>query len=259
MRRANAWVWDLDDTIKLTVHDYAEPILDACRLIIRTLKGSAPHVTSVINLENEVDKRRVEEINPSTGKQFKWTMERFPGSLVETYRILCLKAGKEPQTAIEQELYEIGLQAFDPSHYKEDIFPDAISVLEFLKSKGDQILLLTKGDKKIQGPKFAVLDAGKRFARVRVVADKTPEIFCEMARGFGGYRLFSVGDNYDSDIAPALKAGYCQGIWIPLVETWDTVGRIAEIRARVDWSRCIELRLLRELVERYDEITRGAQ
>lgn len=252
MRKLNAWLMDLDDTLKLTVHDYAEPIADASKLIIRTLKASAPHITVVINLEHEIDKRRVNEINPSTGKPFKYSMERFPGSLVEVCRHLCSRAGKELQAEIERELYGIGLRAFDPSRHKENIFPDAVSTLEFLKSKGDQILLLTKGDKKVQGSKLAVLDAGKRFIRVRVVTDKTPKIFLEMARGFEGYQFFSVGDSYDSDIAPALEAGY-RGVWIPL-ETWDTIDKLPEIRTRVDRNRCVELSSLRQLTERYDEI-----
>lgn len=256
MRLANAWIVDLDGTLKLTVHDYAEPILDACRVIIRTLKASAPHVAKIINLKNEIDKRRINEINPSTGKLFKYSKERFPGSLVETYRQLCSRAGKEPKSEIEQELYGIGLRAFDPSHYRDSIFPDAIPTLEFLRSKDDQILLLTKGDKEVQGPKLAVLDAGNLFIRVRVAADKTPEVFREMAKDFKSYRLFSIGDNYDSDIAPALEAGYYRGIWIPL-ETWDTVGEIEEVRIRIDRSRCIELPSLRELVQRYDEIVAG--
>lgn len=257
MRKPNAWLFDLDDTLKLTVHDYAKPILDACWFIIETLKASAPHVTAIVNLENEIDKQRVKEIDSVTKRPFGFSMERFPGSLVETYRQLCLRAGKNPQPEVERKLYKIGLQAFNPARYKNDIFPDAIPVLEFLRSKGDQLLLLTKGDKRVQGPKLAALDAGKRFIRVRIVENKTSEIFCEMARSFEGYRLFSIGDNYDSDIAPAFKSGLpWRGVWIPL-ETWDTVGNLSEIRARVDWSRCIELRSLREFIERYEEITKN--
>ena len=137
------------------------------------------------------------------------------------------------------------------------MFPDALQTLNFLQSKEDLILLLTKGDKRVQGLKLSALDAGKRFIRVRVVEDKNPDVFRETARGFEDYRLFSVGDSYNGDISPAIEVGY-RGVWIPR-ETWDTVGKIREIRARVDGTRCVELCSLRELIERYDEIVRGAE
>lgn len=257
MRKANAWVFDLDDTVRPNVHDYAYPILDSCRLIIDTLGNAAPHVSAIIALEQEIDSRRVKEVNPITGQPYGYSMERFPGSLVEVYREICRRAGKSPSNWIERDLWHIGLQAFDSARYKEDsLCPDTIPTLNFLRSKGDQILLLTKGDKRIQGRKLLAFDAGKRFIKVKIVDDKTPEVFKEMIRGFEDYRSISVGDNYDSDIVPALNAGYHRGVWIPK-ETWTVIGRLDEIHAKVDRSRCIELHSLKELVERYDEIEKG--
>lgn len=256
MRKPNAWVFDLDDTLMSNVHDYAHPILDACGLIIDTLGDSAPHVSAIVALEQEIDQRRVKEIDPITGIPYGYSMERFPTSLVEVYREICRRAGKSPVRSVESNLLYIGLQAFDSSRYRENLYPDTMATLDYLQKIGDQILLLTKGDKRVQGKKLSVLDAGKRFARVEVVDNKTVEVFKGMAKGFESYRLFSVGNDYEKDIIQALGAGYYRGVWIP-VETWEVIGRLDEIRAKVDWSRCVELRSLQELVERYDEVVGG--
>lgn len=94
--------------------------------------------------------------------------------------------------------------------------------------------------------------------RVWIVNDKMREVFESIVCGFGGYRFFSVGNDYEKDVVPALEAGYHRGVWIP-VETWEVIGRLDEIRAKVDRSLCVELHSRQELAERYDEITGGAK
>lgn len=256
MWKPNVWIFDLDDTLMSNVHDYAYPILDACKLIIDTLGDAAPHVFAIIALEQEIDLRRKKEINPSTGESYGYSMERFPTSLVEVYKEMCRRAGKPSLKKVEQKLMHIGLGAFDPSRYERNLYPDTISTLEFLRGKGDTLFLLTKGDRRVQRKKLSVLRAGERFLRVRVVENKTPEEFRRTIMGYEDCRLFSVGNDYEKDIVPAFEAGHHRGIWIP-VETWEVIGRLDEIRAKVDWSRCVELHSLKELVERYDDITRG--
>lgn len=253
MKKVNAWVFDLDDTLFSNVHDYADSILDACRLIIKSLGDAAPHVSGIVALEQEIDLRRVQEINPKTGRSYGYSMKRFPTSLVAVYHEICKRARKTPVRSVESELIYIGMKAFEPSRYARNIYPDTRPVLDFLQSRGDLILMLTKGDKEVQGRKLSVLDAGKRFFKVRVVeSNKTPEIFAEMKEGLHCHRFFSVGNDYNKDISPALEVGY-HGIWIP-VETWEVIGQMDNIRAMVDKNRCTELRHLRELAERYDEI-----
>ena len=76
------FVFDLDDTLIDNVQDYANPILNACGLINQTLGSRAPHVSKLIAIEQEIDKRRIKEINPDTNKPYLYSMERFPSSLV---------------------------------------------------------------------------------------------------------------------------------------------------------------------------------
>ena len=247
------FVFDLDDTLMDNMHDYANPILDMARVIIRELGSKAPHVSVIITKEQEIDKARVHEINPATGRIFLYSIERFPGSMVMVYRYFCKNAKVEPNKMVEQELYTIGMQAFDPARYKDQVRPDANSTIFFLYDQKDLPMLLTKGDKRVQANKFSAIDAGRLFFRSRIVEDKTPETFRLMKTGFNGNESwYSVGNDYDKDIVPAFDAGF-KGIWIP-VESWEAMGKIEEIRARVDWSRCVELRSLSEIKERYGEL-----
>lgn len=247
------WVFDLDDTLMPNVHDYAEPILDMARMIISELGPMAPHVAVIIALEEEIDKRRVNEINPNTGKPFLYSMERFPGTLVETYREICKRARVEADKSLEIELYQIGMRAFDPSRYSENIYPEVWPLLKLIWERGDIPMLLSKGDSRVQSNKFSALRADDNFIRCRIVDNKTPETFKRMVIGYqGDYRWYSVGNDYEKDIVPALEAGY-RGVLIP-VETWEVIGRMDEILAKVDRSKCAVVNNLDELRERYDQI-----
>ncbi len=246
------FVFDLDDTLMVNVHDYAEPILDMARVVIRELGSKAPHVSAVIALEEEIDKRRLHEINPSSGREFLYSMERFPGTMVQTYREICQKTKVKPDKSVEDELYQIGMQAFDPSRYKNNIYPETLPLVWFLQSQGDVPMLMSKGDKRVQSNKFSALRAGDNFVRARIVDNKTPAMFKEMVKGFESYVLYSVGNDYEKDIIPALEAGF-RGVFIP-VETWEVIGRMDEIFAKVDRTRCLVLHSLGELKERYGEL-----
>ncbi len=253
MRRT--YVWDLDDTLMDNTHDYAKPILDACWLIVKTLGCRAPHVTEIINMEHEIDRRRVKEINPKTGNPFLYSMKRFPGSQVETYREICRKVGIKPETDVEKKLYSLGLRAFDKKRYLKDIKSEALPVLKFLADQKDVSLLLTKGDNWVQKKKIAVLKTAgllDYFSQVRIVDDKTPDDFELFAKGYDGNNLYSVGNSYGSDIIPALKAGF-RGIFIP-VDTWETAGEMEQIISKVDKSRCWVLKNLSEIKDKYKEM-----
>lgn len=249
------FVFDLDDTLIDNVHDYAEPLLDACKFIIKTLGRKAPHVSRLIALEQEIDSRRVHEINPKTGRPYLWSMERFPGSMVEVYRHICTQSGIAPRLDVESKLYNIGLCAFNQTMYIENINPHAPAVLNFLKNQGDQCVLLTKGDETVQKRKINALDISGYCLPSYIVDNKTPEIFRAIDANWrpdGFHELWTVGNSYSSDIKPAIEAGY-KGIYIP-VETWETIGKMDKILAEVDKEKSLVLNALDELITRYGEL-----
>jgi len=247
------FVFDLDDTLIDNVHDYSEPIMGMARIIISELGSRAPHVSSIIAIEDELDLRRKSEINPLTGEPFGYSRDRFPGTLVETYRFICKKVGAKPVTAVETKLYFEGNKAFDPSQYARNIKPRAGEVLNFLRSMGNVVMICTAGDLLVQNYKLSALRSrGISFHVARVVDKKTPDVFRELAGNTSGYKLYSVGNNYKSDIEPALEVGY-SGVYIP-AETWETIGKMDKIKETINKDRCLELASLSDLMERYEAL-----
>ena len=220
------FVFDLDDTLIDNVHDYAKPILDAAWLIIQTLGAKAPHVSKIIAMEQEIDLRRVKEINPDTGKPFLYSMERFPGSLVSTYNEICQSIKMTPIKETQKKLYDIGLMAFDKEMYYQNIKPYALELIHFLSRWNDELILYTKGDERVQNNKIIALahKGVMQFFTDIVIADqKNANTFAKFATRCSG-RCYSVGNSFNADIAPALATPGFSGILIP-VETWDTIGK----------------------------------
>jgi putative hydrolase of the HAD superfamily len=226
-------VWDLDDTIMDNVHDYSQPILDTLSVIVRELGRKAPHVTELMRIEHEIDKNRIQEINPETGEKFLFSMERFPGSQVETYRYLCREVRVKPDAAVEQELWNIGMRAFDPERYIKNIRPEAKAVVEQLHVIGTRQVLMTKGDDRVQEKKLVALrKAGlyRKFDWVRVVPTKDAEDFKEVMRNVSvSLSYISIGNSFGSDIKPALDAGYT-GILVP-TWSWEEIHQKDELYA----------------------------
>jgi putative hydrolase of the HAD superfamily len=205
-------------------------------------------------MEQEIDTRRVREINPNTGQPYLFSMERFPTSLVEVYREICRQAKVVPEQRVEKELYEIGLCAFDESRYVKNMKPHTLSVLDFLLEQNDALVLCTKGDPRVQERKISALRKTgiNHFSAIRVVGEKTPEVFRELSQGFTEHKFYSVGNSYSSDVVPALSAGFT-GIYIP-VETWETMGQMDSILAEVDANKCFVLQGLDELQTQYERL-----
>lgn len=236
------FVFDLDDTLMDNVHDYAKPILDAAWFIVQTLGSRAPHVSKIIAMEQELDLRRINEINPDTGKPYLYSMERFPGSLVETYNEICRQANVVVRKRTQQDLYGIGLNAFAKEMHFQNIKPHAQAVVKFLYNQHDHLILCTKGDERVQKNKIAALSyAGIHafFSDTIIVDQKTPDLFARLATRYSGV-CYSVGNSYDSDIAPALAAPGFRGILIP-VETWESIGKMDETKTRLDTDKVVHV------------------
>jgi len=186
--------------------------------------GKAPHISILRRLEDEMDKQCVHEINPKTGKEFGYLRDRFPNSLVETYKALCFKADILFNRSIADRIWQIGMKAFDPSLYKKKgLIKGAKEVLNFLKEQDNELVLLTLGDRQVQQLKIDVLDLGQWFRHICIVLlnkDKE-DVFRTTKRAFPKARsIYSVGNSMESDIKPALKIGL-SAIHIPH-NTWES-------------------------------------
>ena len=259
------FVFDLDNTLIDTTHNYDKSIVDAAMHIVTTLGNNAPHVFKIIEMIMSADQDMAFHPNPTTGKSYGYSMERFPSALRETYRDICRHSKIVPNHEIEQEIYDIGMAAFDARRYYENIRPHAVELIQFLKRQYDFVVLCTKGDERVQRNKIiALIHAGLKsideFNGIYVVPDKTSKVFRSIKEKYRdtveSCNTYSVSSNsFKSDIEPALKSGYnyFKGILIPL-ETWDNRGWLAEDLSLARISGTHIFNSLRDIEYNYDKL-----
>lgn len=237
----NLIVWDLDDTLMDNVHDYSSSILESINTIVQVLGRRAPHVKEIMRIEDEIDTARITQINPKTGEQFLFSKDRFPGSLAETYRYICVEVGVQPYQSVEDRLWEIGSRAFDKNRYRKNIHPAAKNILLTAKAQGFVQVLMTKGDTWVQERKLEALDrAGLLdvFSWTEIVPQKGQAEFREVIAEFEGQYdcapalAVSIGNSYGSDIEPALDVGF-SGILVP-VWNWEEIQQKDELLAKAE-------------------------
>ena len=239
------FVYDLDDTLYLCVHDYYPPISEFIQYMLDIFEEKINHWTSVANLEEKIDKERV--------VRFGFKRARFPGSLKETYYQLCRNLGVELDEKIADKCYEIGNKAFKKENYfRRGLIDGAQEILELHKKNKDKLVLLTKGDNRLQEGKIEALALYKYFTDNRqfIVANKNKQIFRKIKNRFEGKKMYAVGNAVASDILPALEIGF-KGIYIPRI-TWgyeQDTNKDLKVPKEV-----IVLKSLKELVELYPSL-----
>lgn len=248
------WVFDLDDTLMNTAEIYQFVLDKACKFIGKHFGDRSPTISQLKQKQLEIDSALRTKINPVTREPYLYTMERFPLSLVETYKHFCKELNLESSHMVERELYEVGMKVYlSVKQYRKKIKKEAKIVIPFLRAQGDILVLLTKGDKRIQGRKLKALAKDgllKYFGRhKKVVRDKNQGVFRRIKKKFSNKkRFFTVGNEYRSDIEPALREGYF-GIYIPvtIAAVWDK-GKLEKIEEDRDkrnsnrYSNLLEIR-----------------
>lgn len=254
------WVFDLDDTLMKTADTYVKIIEKACRYMLRHLKIGSVTLSQLKQKRLEIDSDLRKKINPVTGEAYHYSRERFPLSFVETYKYFCKQQGTESEHMVERKLYDIGSNVcLTVEQYMRKIKEEVWVLLPFLKEKGDILLLLTKGDRGVQKRKLKALTRlglMKYFSRIKgidmIVPDKNQRIFKERKKMFPGRIFFSVGNEFNSDILPAIKEGFF-GIYIPAsnASPWDK-GKLKEIEKNRDKKRTRKFSNLLKIKERYE-------
>lgn len=101
-------------------------------------------------------------------------------------------------------------------------FPDVEATLGKIRESGKyRMVLLTKGELLPQQNKVQRSGLAGYFDEVKIVADKTPDVYAELYREFGitPEEFLMVGNSMKSDIIPVLETGG-YGIYIPFHRTW---------------------------------------
>jgi len=214
---------------------YLEKIEKACILIKNTLKSKPLTLGCIEQEQKNIDSSLRRKINKSTGKRWCYAMERFPISLIMTYHFFCKELKVKPIKSVEKELYKLGMEVYlTVEEYRKHMKPEFKKLVKFLHSQNDCLILLTKGDKRIQNRKIKAMEKEgilKYFCSWYVVDDKNIAIFHRLARTHSGRNPYSIGNEYRSDIEPAIKAGFF-GIYIPYL-VWDK-GNLKNVEKKRD-------------------------
>lgn len=206
------FIFDYDDTLAWCEHDYCRAIIDFFTFTINRLGHRAPDVQSIMEMQSGFNKSGVEE------KGFK--MEIFPLSLVQAYQKICGEKGIKDIEG-EKEAYAIGMRAFDENKYREQgLAEGAEETLEFLIQQRDELILLTKGDERVQRMKIEATQAWRYFRvdAINIVEKKDVETLMHAVGSRDKDSVWHVGNSVRSDVKPALDAGL-KVIYIPC-ETW---------------------------------------
>lgn len=247
------WVFDLDGTLMDTLDLYRKPLERGHALIMEVLGEKSPPLSEIKLRHGILDKELIYRINPLTKKPYLYTKKRFPTSFVEIYKVLCREANLDAEYEIERKLYQIGLETFRKERYRRKIKPQVLPLVKFLLSQGDMLIILTKGDKGVQGDKrrvFKEVGLLRYFKEFIIVDDKKDCALREIRQKYPASHYYSVGDTYSWDILPAIKLGYF-GIYIPSLANWMEIGKLKRIERRRSKVKSNRFESLIEIKEKY--------
>lgn len=213
------FIFDLDDTLMWNEYTYSNSFIKFYSYLTKLWGKRIPFIGHVAAEQENITLSMVTETNPETGKAYGFSMERYPLSLVRSYKELCKEGFGKFDEYIAQEIYKIGLSTFNPKQYRDSgKVLGAELVLNFLLAQKDTIILMTKGDPRVQERKIKALELTSWFKEIHIVADKTKECFFGFKKRFPTQPVWKVGNSFKSDMKPALEAGL-KGIFIPY-STW---------------------------------------
>jgi putative hydrolase of the HAD superfamily len=200
-----AVVFDLDDTLTPNTYLYDNAYREMQELL------------STLGFDPKYAKQKMTEIDIARAKANGFSAERFPTSMVETYRFLCEERKLEPDPKVEAELFKIGNRVFEGPWV---LYPGAKRTLEELRRNGFFLVLLTAGDKEVQARKIDSLGLRRLFDVIEIVGMKNVEAYTELIKTYGldPEKTTMVGNGLKSDILHARRAGI-NAIHVP-AETW---------------------------------------
>jgi putative hydrolase of the HAD superfamily len=147
-----------------------------------------------------------------------FSKHRFPKSMADTYRALCLEQNKPANKTIGDRFMDIGLSTFKK---RPRFLPGATEVLEELSKRKLKLILATKGDPKIQKEKILLANVNRYFHKIYIFPHKGEREIQKVVDEclINPALSWSIGNSVKSDVNPALKIGM-KAIWVQR-RTWD--------------------------------------
>jgi len=218
----NVFLWDLDDTLMWTSYAYSKAFQEFYDYLCELFGNRLIEIRTLGTVSEGIDKQLIKETNPVTGNPYGYSMDRFPESLVRTYRRLCESSFGIFDELVAENIRDIGRQAFSALHYKRQGLVEGVEeVLDFMVQREDKLILFTKGERMVQETKIRTLRLERWFGEDvfnGITSIKSAEIFRVFKRQYPRKQVWSVGNSLKSDVVPALEAGI-GAIYIPYL-TW---------------------------------------
>lgn len=270
------FIFDLDDTLIYTDYSYIRAEANFLEFMIKEFSNDKSDFIAFVRLKEEIIKqgytpKQIPDIVASFDEHgFKFildicetqiqydfdlvnesqkfgngfSIQRFPLSFVYTYEKFAMLHGKEISQEKKDEAYSIGNRVFK---LEQSNIPGSIELLEFLKENNDNLVLLTRGERKQQNDKIDANSLRSYFSKINVVDKKTPELISSIAKGCRC--TYIVGDSVKSDIIPALQAGI-GAIYIPS-NSW----KFEQANLGLEESKkVIKIKNIKEMMQLYPQL-----
>ena len=152
--------------------------------------------------------------------------EEFARSMLIAHQRLCAAHNRPAENEIAGAVWQIGQRVIEYPIVLLDGVAETLAQL----SGHCRLLLLTKGERKVQESKLARSGLGQMFEEMHVVTEKNAQVLRELLARYGlqPRETWMVGNSPRSDINPALEAGI-GAIYVPHPHTWGfEIAEIAE-------------------------------
>lgn len=153
-------------------------------------------------------------------QQHGFLKERFPESLVETYRFFSQRSGRSEDPDEMKRLYEMGFGVYDQNY---ESYPFMEETLQTLRLQGHRLILYTGGEPTVQKVKVEQLGLRRFFEdRIHVVQHKNTAALRAVLneRDCHPESTWMIGNSARTDIIPALENGI-HAIFIPNEQEWE--------------------------------------
>lgn len=206
-------IFDGDDTLWVT-----EPLYDDAR-------SRAAQIVEAGGLDAMAWDALERSIDVANVARFGMSAERFPTSCVEALDAVAGEAGRSVPVELRTAVWDAGSSVFRSVAPLVDGAEDVLSAL----GGTFRLVLLTKGDERVQRKRIDESGLERHFELVRVVSTKDAGAFRHIREtsAVQPRRAWSIGNSLSSDVLPALEAGV-EAIWID-AHVWEYERRVSQV------------------------------
>ncbi|MFH1046999.1 MAG: HAD-IA family hydrolase [Patescibacteria group bacterium] len=202
-------VFDLDDTLIMTMVKFNRTAVECGSLIIDALGWYAPYAPDLFDLQVRIDI----ELTSTLG----FGPQKFATCWLQTYEMLCNERGLIPSDTVKYRLQRIAMKPFiGPS----ELVPGAKDTIIQLHAAGYQLFMCTMGERNVQLTKLIStgLKDYFRLDRVHATTRSKVDVLREIAADSPELTVM-VGDSKKSDIKAAQEVG-AQAIHVECPTQW---------------------------------------